>query len=73
MLEQVTAQDRAEGGAAVSAPSTGDGSTGGGLGPDGGLPPDDGPGGAGPDGGQGPALTSATGSAGRSDTTGGRA
>ncbi|QNG36046.1 ABC transporter permease [Geodermatophilus sp. Leaf369] len=64
---------RAEGGAAVSAPSTGDGSTGGGLGPDGGLPPDDGPGGAGPDGGQGPALTSATGSAGRSDTTGGRA
>ena len=64
---------RAEGGAAVSAPSTGDGSTGGGLGPDGGLPPDDGPGGAGPDGGQGPALTSATGSTGRSDTTGGRA
>jgi simple sugar transport system permease protein len=64
---------RAERGNAVSAPSTGDGSTGGGLGPDGGLPPDDGPGGAGPDGGNGPALTSATGSAGRTDSTGGRA
>ena len=64
---------RAERGNAVGTPSTGDGSTGGGLGPDGGPPPDDGPGGAGPDGGQGPALTSATGSAGRTDSTGGRA
>ncbi|MCW2581589.1 MAG: hypothetical protein JWQ53_379, partial [Klenkia sp.] len=35
--------------------------------------PDDGPGGGGPAGGQGPALTSATGSAGRTDPIGGRA
>jgi len=49
-------------GMTVTPPSTGDGSTGGGQGPDGGLPPDDGPGSA-----TGPALTTATGSGGRSD------
>jgi general nucleoside transport system permease protein len=52
----------AERGTAVAAPPTGDGSTGGGLGPDGGLPPDDGPG-----SGTGPGLTTATGVGGRSD------
>ena len=52
----------AERGNAVAPPSTGDGSTGGGQGPDGGPPPDDGPGSA-----TGPGLRTATGEGGRSD------
>jgi len=52
---------QAERGNAVVPPSTGDGSTGGGQGPDG-LPPDDGPGSA-----TGPGLSTATGDAGRTD------
>ena len=53
---------QAERGKAVAAPPTGDGSTGGGQGPDGGPPPDDGPGSA-----TGPGLRTTTGDAGRSD------
>ncbi|MFQ1001699.1 ABC transporter permease [Modestobacter sp. SSW1-42] len=52
----------AERGNAVAPPATGDGSTGGGQGPDGGPPPDDGPG-----SGTGPGLRTATGEGGRSD------
>jgi ABC-type uncharacterized transport system permease subunit len=52
----------AERGNAVSSPSTGDGSTGGGQGPDGGPPPDDGPGSA-----TGAGLRTVTGEGGRSD------
>jgi simple sugar transport system permease protein len=51
----------AERGVRVAPPATGDGSTGGGQGNDGGPPPDDGPG-----SGTGPALSTATGSGGRS-------
>lgn len=52
---------QAEGGSVVTPPATGDGSTGGGQGPDGGPPSDDGPG-----GGTGPGLRTATGAGGRS-------
>jgi simple sugar transport system permease protein len=50
---------QAESRSAVAPPSTGDGSTGGGQGPDGGSPPDDG-------GGAGPGLATVTGAGGRS-------
>ena len=53
---------QAERGSVVAPPATGDGSTGGGQGPDGGLPPDDGPGSA-----TGPGIRTATGDAGRTD------
>jgi simple sugar transport system permease protein len=52
---------QAERGSAVAPPSTGDGSTGGGQGPDGGPPPDDGP-----RSGTGPGLATAVGTGGRS-------
>jgi simple sugar transport system permease protein len=59
---------QAERGNAVVPPSTGDGSTGGTRGPDGGPPPDDGPGSA-----TGAGLSTATGRAGRTDTQGAEA
>jgi ABC-type uncharacterized transport system permease subunit len=59
---------QAERGSAVAPPSAGDGSTGGGQGPDGGSPPDDGPG-----GGTGPGLATVTGAGGRSGEQGARA
>ena len=52
---------QAERGSAVAPPSTGDGSTGGGQGPDGGAPPDEGPG-----GGTGPGMVTTTGAGGLS-------
>ncbi len=61
---RVARRQAESGNAAVAPPSTGDGSTGGGQGPDGGPPPD------GPTTGTGPALTNAGGAAGRTDPTG---